>query len=93
MDFFIIQRETGVLSFQWLYVHCIKLTALVYDIIILQVHLCEAENVTEFLGDDFLVNRTTGSQSMLVAVKMLRPEADELSRYVCWQMLFTVLFE
>ena len=37
--------------------------------------------MTEFLGDDFLVNRTTGNRSMLVAVKMLRRNADDLARY------------
>ena len=49
-------------------------------IMILQVHLCEALNVTDFLGDDFLVNRTAGAMSMMVAVKMLRRNADDMAR-------------
>ena len=48
-----------------------------------QVHLCEASDITNLLGDDFLVNRT-GSRSMLVAVKMLRPDVGEQARYVAW---------
>ena len=46
---------------------------------ILKVHLCEAVKITDFLGDDFLINRTS-SKSMLVAVKMLRRDADDNAR-------------
>lgn len=45
----------------------------------MQVHLCEAQRITDFLGDDFLINRT-GSRNMLVAVKMLRKNADDRAR-------------
>ena len=44
-----------------------------------QVHLCEAIRMGEILGDDFLLNRT-GSRSMMVAVKMLRTNADDHAR-------------
>ena len=37
--------------------------------------------ITEFLGDDFLVNRT-GSRSMLVAVKMLHKNVNEHAKLV-----------
>ncbi|XP_064615973.1 discoidin domain-containing receptor 2-like isoform X2 [Liolophura sinensis] len=46
-----------------------------------EVHLCEAVRITEYLQDDFVVNRTASrSSSMLVAVKMLRREADDRAR-------------
>ena len=48
-------------------------------IIVIQVHLCEAERITDLLGDDFLIGRT-GSTSMVVAVKTLRRDADDLAR-------------
>ncbi len=49
--------------------------------VMLQVHLCEALRILEFLGDDFLVNRTgASSRSMLVAVKTLRKNAEEQAR-------------
>ena len=35
--------------------------------------------MTDFLGDDFLVNRT-GSRNMMVAVKMLRRNASQQAR-------------
>ncbi|CAE1141701.1 DDR2 [Acanthosepion pharaonis] len=44
-----------------------------------EVHLCEAARITDFLGDEFVVTRTT-PRSMLVAVKMLRPSADDRAR-------------
>ena len=55
---------------------------------LIKVHLCEASNMGEFLGDDFLVNRTN-SMSMLVAVKVMRPDADPKSRYM-WILLLTI---
>ncbi|KAK2191810.1 hypothetical protein NP493_45g07003 [Ridgeia piscesae] len=44
-----------------------------------EVHLCEAQRITDLLGDDFLVNRTV-STSMVVAVKTLRRDADDQAR-------------
>ncbi|XP_064648959.1 discoidin domain-containing receptor 2-like isoform X3 [Lineus longissimus] len=44
-----------------------------------EVHLCEAQRIIEYLGDDFLVNRTA-SRSLLVAVKMLRKGASNQAR-------------
>ncbi|XP_055955868.1 discoidin domain-containing receptor 2 isoform X2 [Patella vulgata] len=44
-----------------------------------EVHLCEAVRINELLNDDYLTNRTL-SRSMLVAVKMLRPNADDRAR-------------
>ncbi len=49
------------------------------DILFIQVHLCEATRITDFLGDDFLVNRT-GSRSMRVVVKMLKKNIDDHAR-------------
>ena len=40
-----------------------------------EVYLCEAVGIPDCLGDDFLVNRTLNSHSMLVAVKSLRCDA------------------
>ena len=48
-------------------------------IFIIQVHLCEAQRIADLLGDDFLIGRT-GSTSMVVAVKTLRRDADDLAR-------------
>jgi hypothetical protein len=36
--------------------------------------------MTEFLGDDFLVNRTDNASSMLVAVKQLQSDATSQMR-------------
>ena len=58
---------------------CIKAISNAYCL--LQVHLCEALHVTELLGDDFLVNRC-GSRNIMVAVKILRHDADDQARYV-----------
>ncbi|KAL8625922.1 hypothetical protein ACOMHN_012514 [Nucella lapillus] len=45
-----------------------------------EVHLCEALRVNEFLPDEFSHNRTVSRSTMLVAVKMLRPSADDRAR-------------
>ena len=45
-----------------------------------QVHLCEAIRINEFLPDEYTLNRTLSRSSMLVAVKMLRPTADDRAR-------------
>ena len=47
-----------------------------------EVHLCEASDVADVIGDDLLTNRT-GSDSMKVAVKILQPNASEQARSVC----------
>jgi len=47
-----------------------------------QVHLYEAVRLAELLGDDVILNRTTGSRSKLVAVKILHINADEQARSV-----------
>ena len=44
------------------------------------MHLCEAVNVGDYLQDDYLTNRTI-SRPVLVAVKMLRKDADDRARY------------
>ena len=49
---------------------------------VFQVHLCEAVRLTELLGDDITLNRTTGSRSKLVAVKIMHTNADEQARSV-----------
>ena len=45
--------------------------------------------MTDFLGDDFLVNRTS-SPNMLVAVKTLRRNADQVARLVFDQRLLVL---
>lgn len=45
-----------------------------------EVHLCEAIRINEFLPDEYTMNRTLSRSSMLVAVKMLRPTADDRAR-------------
>ncbi|KAK7504484.1 hypothetical protein BaRGS_00004350, partial [Batillaria attramentaria] len=45
-----------------------------------EVHLCEAVRINEFLPDEYTMNRTLSRSSMLVAVKMLRPTADDRAR-------------
>ena len=47
-----------------------------------QVNLCEAVRLAELLDDDVMLNRTTGSRSKLVAVKILHIHADEQARSV-----------
>lgn len=44
-----------------------------------EVHLCEALNVNEFLNDDYFINRNS-NRPVLVAVKMLRRNADDRAR-------------
>ena len=46
-----------------------------------EVRLCEAVGIPDYLGDDFLVNRTVNSHSMLVAVKSLRCDACAEARH------------
>lgn len=41
----------------------------------------------DFLGDDFLINRTD-SASMLVAVKIMRTDADSKARYLLTHVQF-----
>ncbi|KAK3088243.1 hypothetical protein FSP39_016545 [Pinctada imbricata] len=43
------------------------------------VHLCEAVNVDDFINDDYFMNRNS-SRPVLVAVKMLRRNADDRAR-------------
>jgi len=45
-----------------------------------EVHLCEALRITDYLEDDFLINRMGPSRSLLVAVKMLHSHADAKAR-------------
>ncbi|XP_041368248.1 discoidin domain-containing receptor 2-like isoform X2 [Gigantopelta aegis] len=45
-----------------------------------EVHLCEALRINDILGDEYMGNRTNTNRSMLVAVKMLRPNADDRAR-------------
>ncbi|CAC5363993.1 DDR2 [Mytilus coruscus] len=44
-----------------------------------EVHLCEALNVSEFINDDYFINRNS-NRPVLVAVKMLRRNADDRAR-------------
>ncbi|XP_046560812.1 discoidin domain-containing receptor 2-like [Haliotis rubra] len=44
-----------------------------------EVHLCEALRINDILGDDYTMSRNN-PRSMLVAVKMLRPNADDRAR-------------
>lgn len=44
-----------------------------------EVHLCEALNVNEFLNDEYFINRNS-NRPVLVAVKMLRRNADDRAR-------------
>ena len=46
-----------------------------------EVYLCEALHMTDFLGSEFLINRTGASRSMLVAIKVLRTNANDEARY------------
>ncbi|PVD21718.1 hypothetical protein C0Q70_17518 [Pomacea canaliculata] len=45
-----------------------------------EVHLCEAIRINEFLTEEYTMNRTMSRSTMLVAVKMLRPTADDRAR-------------
>ena len=47
----------------------------------LQVHLCEAIDIAEYLPEDYFISRNP-SRPVLVAVKMLRKEADDRARWV-----------
>jgi hypothetical protein len=46
---------------------------------ILQVHLCEVENPQDLVSLDFPINMRKG-QPLLVAVKILRPDATKNAR-------------
>lgn len=46
----------------------------------IQVHLCEAEGMQEFLNEEFLFD-ISEDQAVLVAVKMLRSDANKNARY------------
>ena len=50
---------------------------------ILQVHLCEAVDIAEYLQDDYGTSRNA-NRPVLVAVKMLRKDADARATYVCY---------
>lgn len=45
-----------------------------------QVHLCEAEGMQEFMNKEFLFD-ISEDQPVLVAVKMLRSDANKNARY------------
>ncbi|XP_059166256.1 discoidin domain-containing receptor 2-like isoform X2 [Physella acuta] len=45
-----------------------------------EVHLCEALHGEELMVDEYMLNRTLPCAPLLVAVKMLRPNADERAR-------------
>lgn len=47
----------------------------------IQVHLCEVEGMERFKGKDFAVD-ASASQPVLVAVKMLRADANKNARSV-----------
>lgn len=47
-----------------------------------QVHLCEAVNVDGYISDEYFMNRASAhTPKVLVAVKMLRRNADDRARY------------
>ena len=45
-----------------------------------QVHLCEAEGMQKFMGNEFLFDSPV-DRPVLVAVKMLRPDANKNARW------------
>lgn len=45
-----------------------------------QVHLCEAEGMQDFMDEDFSFD-VTENQTVLVAVKMLRADANKNARF------------
>ncbi len=45
-----------------------------------QVHLCEALQADELMVDELMLNRSLPRTPLLVAVKMLRPNADDRAR-------------
>ncbi|XP_035829229.1 discoidin domain-containing receptor 2, partial [Aplysia californica] len=45
-----------------------------------EVHLCEALHAEELMVDEYMLNRTLPRAPLLVAVKMLRPNADDRAR-------------
>lgn len=51
-----------------------------YFYCLIQVHLCEAVDIADYLQDDYIMNRNV-NRPVLVAVKMLRKEADDRARY------------
>ena len=44
-----------------------------------QVHLCEAYNMSNFVEEDYFMNRTI-ARPVLVAVKILRKNAEDRAR-------------
>lgn len=49
------------------------------DVKLWQVHLCEAEDMEEFMDKDFSFD-VSENQTVLVAVKMLRADANKNAR-------------
>lgn len=52
---------------------------LFFYLLLVQVHLCEAEGMQEFINEDYLFDVPEG-QPVLVAVKMLRSDANKNAR-------------
>ncbi|KAH9500701.1 Epithelial discoidin domain-containing receptor 1 [Bulinus truncatus] len=50
------------------------------DLRFVEVHLCEALHGDDLLVDEFMLNRNLPRAPLLVAVKMLRPNADDRAR-------------
>lgn len=57
---------------------------------LLQVHLCEAEGLPEFLGEGSPLPDRDG-RSVLVAVKQLRADATSQARYTMWSNISDVI--
>lgn len=63
-----------------LYISFIIIHILSSPLFSFQVHLCEAEGMQEFMNKEFLFD-IPEDQPVLVAVKMLRSDANKNARY------------
>lgn len=63
-------------------------TDILCDSLFFQVHLCEALNVNNVIEDDIFMNRTM-TRPFLVAVKILRKNAEERARLACFSRVLT----
>lgn len=57
-------------------------TKLLFLLLCCQVHLCEAEGMQDFMDEDFSFD-VIENQTVLVAVKMLRADANKNARFAC----------
>jgi len=67
------------------YAQAVGMNPLLHPAAVSQVHLCEAVSMQHFVEEDYFMNRTM-TRPCLVAVKILRVNAEDRARYGCHHM-------